>query len=266
MKRRTRSVAAILASAASVLVATAVPPTTAAAAPRSLTVAAAVRGPGDVRVSWSFTTDAKPRDRALTVERKLDGDAFVPLTTRTGAPLRGNYLDRDVPTRYATYRVVVADPTGTSSSAEAVVDTYAPLPSNIRPCPAGWAEEALTSVNTLRQQLYGRPPLVADVRLMRVTNERAARHAAAGRGSHARYREDARRYGFTAPVGENIGAGGGPTANIDGWMSSPGHRANLMDSAAVAGIGCAISDVGCCPGTAYWVFQAYRDPLLLWPT
>jgi len=253
---------AVLASAALGLA----PLPAADAAPANATVTVVVRGPGDVRVSWNYTSQAKQRDRVVSIERKVGDAAFTALMTRTAAPLRGNYVDRDVPARVATYRIAVADPTGTSTSPAVATDTYTPLPENVRPCPAGWEEEALLYVNQLRQQLHGRPPLVADLRLMRATNERAGKHAAAGRGTHAGYRQDARRHGFTAPVGENIGAGGDPTSSVDGWMDSPGHRATLMAGISVAGVGCAISDVGCCPGTAYWVFMTYRDPLVLWPS
>jgi len=46
--------------------------------------------------------------------------------------------------------------------------------------------------------------------------------------------------GYTGrPLGENIGAGyGSPAGVVGGWMSSPGHCANIMNgSANEAGVG-----------------------------
>ncbi|MFV2088564.1 CAP domain-containing protein [Micromonospora sp. LOL_021] len=62
--------------------------------------------------------------------------------------------------------------------------------------------------------------------------------------------ERARRAGYEQAIGENVAAGY-PTAEavMEGWMNSPGHRANILNCDAVAmGVGTATSS----NGTLYW--------------
>ncbi|MGI5213641.1 CAP domain-containing protein [Plantactinospora sp. CA-290183] len=53
--------------------------------------------------------------------------------------------------------------------------------------------------------------------------------------------ERARRAGYRSPIGENVAMGySSPAAVMDGWMNSPGHRANILNCDARAmGVGVA---------------------------
>jgi uncharacterized protein YkwD len=62
--------------------------------------------------------------------------------------------------------------------------------------------------------------------------------------------ERARRAGYTNPIGENVAMGyATPTAVMDGWMNSSGHRANILNCNAKAmGVGVATG----ADGRLYW--------------
>jgi len=60
----------------------------------------------------------------------------------------------------------------------------------------------------------------------------------------------AQRAGYQNAIGENVAAGyRTPAAVMEGWMNSPGHRANILNCQAKAiGIGV----VAAADGTLYW--------------
>lgn len=60
----------------------------------------------------------------------------------------------------------------------------------------------------------------------------------------------ARRAGYTSPMSENVAMGyASPTAVMDGWMNSQGHRTNILNCGAKAiGVGIAANSAG----RLYW--------------
>jgi uncharacterized protein YkwD len=63
------------------------------------------------------------------------------------------------------------------------------------------------------------------------------------------FAERARQQGYTAPGAENVARGqSSPAAVVQGWMASPGHRANIVNCSLKAiGVGVARGD-----GTLVW--------------
>jgi hypothetical protein len=212
----------------------------------------------DVRVSWSYGADGRG-DRVVEVERSLDGGPFEPVFERARAPKRASFVDRNVPTRYATYRARVRDGEHTTPwSAPLVVDTMPPLKPGTAPCPSDWVERGLAEINRFRAangtSASQRRALVAEVHLMRLAHVRASRNARIQRLSHAGFGNGLLvRWGYTlardGAVAENAVAIVGPEGIDDAWAGSPGHRTNMLRGAIDAGLGCAYGS----DGIPYWI-------------
>jgi uncharacterized protein YkwD len=111
----------------------------------------------------------------------------------------------------------------------------APRTENVGPVSGGLAEQVLTLVNIERARA-GCSPVIRNAILQRAAQAHSADLAAPDRQSHdspggesfvARIRAAGYHGG---PVGENVAAGQS-TANavMKAWMSSPAHRANIID-------------------------------------
>lgn len=129
---------------------------------------------------------------------------------------------------------------------------------DVQPAPvSNYASEVLSLVNQERQK-YGLPGLVLDQKLCGAADQRAKEIASLF--SHTR--PDGtdcftvlNEFGISfRACGENIAAGYTTAQEVvDGWMSSPGHRANILSNKfGSLGVGCVSS------GKPYWV-QLFTD-------
>lgn len=113
-------------------------------------------------------------------------------------------------------------------------------------CPVGFEREVVDRVNAARRK-HGRKPLTATKVLGEVANARARTMAARGRLTHAGFEEDLRDAGVKgARLAENVAWNyASPRAVVDGWLASPGHRANILERGfGRIGVGCARDAAG----------------------
>lgn len=119
------------------------------------------------------------------------------------------------------------------------------------------AEQVLALVNQERSR-NGCQPVTLNPRLTEAAQRHSEDQAEHGRMSHtgsdgSTFRERAARAGYEHAIAENV-AYGYPTADavMAGWMSSPGHRANILNCAARAmGLGVATAR----DGSRYWTLM-----------
>jgi uncharacterized protein YkwD len=110
--------------------------------------------------------------------------------------------------------------------------TTRPAPTTTAPAASGPADQVVALVNDVRAGV-GCQPLTVDDKLTAAAQLHAEDMAARDYMDHVSPegmdpQDRAAAQGFTDPVGENI-AMGYPDAQavMDGWMNSPGHRANI---------------------------------------
>lgn len=142
-------------------------------------------------------------------------------------------------------------PTATPTSAPVAPSAPAAAP----PATAAPATDAVSIANEHRAAA-GLPPLVEDPALVDAARshslDQAAMQSMTHTGSNGSNAGDRiASAGFAASTwGENVAAGyGSTTAVMDGWMSSHGHRENILGTAFTA-IGVASARAG--DGTLYW--------------
>ena len=126
---------------------------------------------------------------------------------------------------------------------------------------AAWCSRVLEIMNEERANA-GLGPLVMDPTLVNVATVRAneiiqsfSHTRPDGRDCFTAYAEQGASYSC---AGENIAAGySSPEAVMEGWMNSPGHRANILNgSFGRVGVGLVISDAG---GYRYYWVQNFAD-------
>jgi uncharacterized protein YkwD len=121
--------------------------------------------------------------------------------------------------------------------------------------PAKVSEQALQDeVNRLtnvERTEAGCPALTVNAQLTKASREHSAWMAQTGTFSHvgaggSDFVSRAEAAGHTSPAGENIAwSYRTAAAVVDGWMSSPGHRANMLNCASkTVGVGVAYSANG----------------------
>lgn len=141
----------------------------------------------------------------------------------------------DPPTTTTTRPTTTAPPTTeaptTTTTAPPTTTTTRPT-TTTAPRPSGPAEQVVTLVNEARDAA-GCRPLAVDPDLTAAAQLHAEDMAARNYMDHVNPegmspQDRAAAQGFTGGVGENI-AMGYPSAEavMEGWMSSPGHRANI---------------------------------------
>lgn len=121
-----------------------------------------------------------------------------------------------------------------------------------QPQASGYASEVLNLVNEERKK-NGLPGLVLDQKLCSAADQRAKEIASLF--SHTRPDGTScftvlKEYGISyRACGENIAAGYATAQEVvNGWMNSPGHRANILsDKFGALGVGCVVAD------KPYWV-------------
>lgn len=132
---------------------------------------------------------------------------------------------------------------GTGNRALAIT---APLAPGHRFCPAEELSAVVREVNAVRRSA-GLHALGTDTYLTRFANGRSAAMAAESRLSHRGWESALRKAGLVDDaLGENVAYNyGSATSVMEGWMQSPGHRANILrPSFKRIGVGCVIDARG----------------------
>ncbi len=115
-----------------------------------------------------------------------------------------------------------------------------------QPCPAADASDVVQLVNDVRRRA-GLRALASDAQLARIAGERSATMARQRRLSHEGWERVLRNAGLRDDqIGENVAYNyADARAVMDGWMRSPGHRANILGRGyARIGVGCVIDGRG----------------------
>lgn len=132
--------------------------------------------------------------------------------------------------------------------APAAVGAASMIASPAEAAPAMESETALqTEINRLvnvQRTAYGCAPLTVDAKLTEAARDHSAWMAGTGTFSHtggagSTFVARANAAGYATPSAENISWGYRSAAQVvDGWMKSPGHRANIVNCESKAvGIG-----------------------------
>jgi uncharacterized protein YkwD len=124
--------------------------------------------------------------------------------------------------------------------------TLAPLAAGHRVCPSEDLSAVVREVNLIRRR-SGLYQLGTDTYLARFATSRSAAMARDNRLSHRGWERALRRAGLEDDaLGENVAYNyDTPRAVIDGWMRSPGHRANILrPTFKRIGVGCVIDGRG----------------------
>jgi uncharacterized protein YkwD len=124
------------------------------------------------------------------------------------------------------------EPPSTTTTTRPAPTTTRPAPTTTAPAASGPVDQVLALVNDARADV-GCQPLAVDDKLTAAAQLHAEDMSARNYMEHVNPegmdpQDRAAAQGFTDPVGENI-AMGYPDAQavMDGWMNSPGHRANI---------------------------------------
>jgi uncharacterized protein YkwD len=115
-----------------------------------------------------------------------------------------------------------------------------------RPCPSADTSGVVQLVNDVRRRA-GLRELGTDAHLARIAAERSAAMAAERRLSHRGWERMLRGAGLRDDqLGENVAYNyADASAVMEGWMQSPGHRANILrrDFKRI-GVGCVVDERG----------------------
>jgi uncharacterized protein YkwD len=124
---------------------------------------------------------------------------------------------------------------GVTSASYALTGETTPPPTTTTPPPSFPADEqiqteALNLINNARTSA-GLEPLVNDPNLEALAREHVLYMIQQGKLSHDGFYDRASRSGYRS-VGENVAMGYRSAGLlVDGWLSSPGHKANIMNPA-----------------------------------
>lgn len=173
------------------------------------------------------TTGAAAERAALSegtdVEAAASGQTSTSGAGATSSTTASTTTTRPAPTTTAPPSTTTAPPSTT---------TTRPAPTTTAPDASGPADQVVAMVNDIRAGV-GCEPLTVDDKLTTAAQLHAEDMAARDYMEHVNPegmdpQDRAAAQGFTDPVGENI-AMGYPDAQavMDGWMNSPGHRANI---------------------------------------
>jgi uncharacterized protein YkwD len=225
-----------------------------------------------IRVSWGGVKSVSRE--AITVvelERALDDGAFEPVGTFPKRPrriedlpggpgvytYRARVLSDDQVSPWSEYAVaeVLPRPTATPTPTPEVTPDGGgdsddpPLKEGQRECPDGTLDGVLALVNDARRTA-GAPALQDHAALRRAARTQSIRLAQDGVLSHGNWVDVIRAAGYRGTyAAENIAYGyASPGAVVNGWLGSPLHRANMLNSIfRDSGIGCVIDQNG-----RYW--------------
>lgn len=198
-----------------------------------------------LKAGSSFNLNVKPSSRGVVAEfiRDLNGNGKISqneiLASTTASPTRAGALNRSKLSAGTYFVRVRAQGANTNysltmeSPAVATVTTPTPTPT---PAPSAFTSEVLRLTNLFRQQ-NGLQPLTLNSKLTAAAQTHSQNmgnldffsHTGAD-GSSSSQRVSASGYTWSA-AGENIAAGyTTPDAVVNGWINSPGHRANILNA------------------------------------
>jgi len=190
-----------------------------------------------LKAGSSFNLNVKPSSRGVVAEfiRDLNGNGQISqneiLASTTASPTRAGALNRSklsAGTYFVRVRAQGADTNYSLTMDSPAVATVPP--------PSAFTSEVLRLTNLFRQQ-NGLQPLTLNSKLTAAAQTHSQNmgnldffsHTGAD-GSSFSQRVSASGYTWSA-TGENIAAGHTtPDAVVNGWINSPGHRANILDA------------------------------------
>jgi len=177
----------------------------------------------------------RPASRAAV---RTPAPTGTPRATTTPSP-RSEPRATAAPTREATS----SSPAPGAGSARRPTSTPTPTPAPPRAPDATLAEQIVALTNDARRDA-GLAPLEVSTCATEQAADRTAVLVAEGRFEHDPLEPVLRACGGGS-VGENLALGyPSAQATVDGWLASPGHRANLLGSFTSIGVGCTPSDRG----------------------
>lgn len=164
-------------------------------------------------------------------------------------------MSRRLAVAFATLSAVVAI-SACVPKAATLPAVGAPAPQATAPSPSGWQVDMLAQVNAQRAA-NGAGPVAICNSLTRAAQAHSADQAAHNSMSHVGSdgatlvdRIARAGYGGWTALGENVAYGYGDVASVmNGWMNSPGHRANIVNP-AYTHIG--LGEANASNGTPYW--------------
>lgn len=221
---------------------------------------------GEARLTATAPLDAPPVDASTgsSLDTELAADPLPTASPGTASPSPS----RTTPTAKPT----TARPTSTATKrpvrTKAPTKTTAPAPARTTQRPAsGGSSSTVTEVIRLvnaERKAAGCGSLTGESRLHRAAQKHSERQASQDTMSHQlpgeasmgdRVAAEGYRWGGVA---ENVAAGYRTPADVmDGWMNSPGHKANILNC-GYKHIGVGLAKSG--KGTPYWT-QNFASPL-----
>jgi uncharacterized protein YkwD len=124
-------------------------------------------------------------------------------------------------------------------------------------------EVAIVEATNKERKAAGLPPFKVSVAMMKMARDHSATQARLRQLGHdldgKTFQDRAKASGYRfRRIGENVAEGyPTPKASVEGWMGSPGHKANILNKEFTV-IGVAV--VAAKDGTTYWT-QVFADPL-----
>ncbi len=233
----------------------------ASASTRRPTLAGAKSGNAAVKLSWKFTTSRSRTNLRLLIDRKAGSSSWAAWTTVDRPGPQGSRTDAHPRLGTSYYRVRLYDKrtlVGTSAGVRVVRPTTTTTTTTVAPVGTGACATAraniLTLVNEQRSaQRLG--ALHAHGQLDASAQVHSDTMAGTGVMTHDHWIEEIRAAGYAGgSIGQNVAYGYPSAASVmDAWMSSPGHRANILNGTyRDLGVGCTRDGHG-----TYWWTQNF---------
>lgn len=210
---------------------------------------------GDASLRWNFRGNDRGDAVTVEVEHVLDDGGYAPWKAFGGAKRKQTVALGTLAAGTHGWRARALDGDETTAWSNAVALDVAAAPEEPEPnpgdpplaageseCPAGWVAEVLRLTNEERHDV-GLAPLANHPNLAKAARRRAIDMAASGELSHTGWTTIIRLFGYLGGLlGENIAYGyASPAAVMNGWMTSTGHRANILRSGyRDSGVGCVL--------------------------
>jgi hypothetical protein len=210
---------------------------------------------GDASLRWNFRGNDRDDPVTVEVEHVVDAGGYEPWKAFDGAKRKQTVALGTLEAGEHGWRARALDGDETTSWSNAVDLEIAAEPEEPEPnpgdppladgeseCPAGWVAEVLRLTNEERRDV-GLSPLQNHPNLAKAARQRAIDMAESGSLTHTGWTTIIRLFGYLGGfLGENIAYGyGSPAAVMGGWMTSDGHRANILRNGyRDSGVGCVL--------------------------
>lgn len=214
---------------------------------------------GSARVQWTIPRKLAKNVLALEIERAdASQSTFRRIAQYSSPRARGQHIDKPVYDGRYTYRIRIRTVKGYSRWSKRTrirlnpsryTPPRTPMAKGQSNCSRKTVAEVIRLVNQARAAVNA-PPLKNHRQLAWSARTHAIKMAEAGNFSHDGWIDYIRQSGFRgSSLAENI-AWGYPTPSsvMNGWLNSPGHRANILNSRMrFIGVGCIQQ------GSTWWV-------------